>query len=110
MTSQASGATRQWSSDRLSHNLLGLVSWFTFPCVMASNHSGVWAAKCHPLSVLAMASKELERERVTRPQGTGTCWARYPLVNKGHNTRALRAYLGHRHIEHTVRYTELAPE
>ena len=29
--------------------------------------------------------------------------------NKGHDTRALQAYLGHKNIQHTVRYTELAP-
>jgi len=33
----------------------------------------------------------------------------YALVNKGHDTRALQAYLGHRNIQHTVRYTELSP-
>ena len=33
----------------------------------------------------------------------------YALANKGHDTRALRAYLGHRNIQHTVRYTELSP-
>jgi len=27
----------------------------------------------------------------------------------GHDTRALQAWLGHRNIQHTVRYTELAP-
>jgi len=31
------------------------------------------------------------------------------LANKGHDTRALQAYLGHRNIQHTVRYTELSP-
>lgn len=34
----------------------------------------------------------------------------YALANKGHDTRALQAYLGHRNIQHTVRYTELAPD
>jgi site-specific recombinase XerC len=34
----------------------------------------------------------------------------YALANKGHDTRALQAYLGHRSIQHTVRYTELAPD
>ena len=34
----------------------------------------------------------------------------YTLANKGHDTRSLQAYLGHRNIQHTVRYTELAPE
>jgi integrase len=28
----------------------------------------------------------------------------YALANKGHDTRALQAYLGHRNIAHTVRY------
>jgi type 1 fimbriae regulatory protein FimB/type 1 fimbriae regulatory protein FimE len=34
----------------------------------------------------------------------------YALANKGHDTRALQAWLGHRNITHTVRYTELAPD
>ena len=33
----------------------------------------------------------------------------YALANAGHDTRALQAYLGHRNIRHTVRYTDLAP-
>ena len=33
----------------------------------------------------------------------------FALANKGHDTRALQAYLGHKNIQHTVRYTELAP-
>src|SRR6266581_5448912 len=33
----------------------------------------------------------------------------YVLANKGHDTRALQAYLGHKNIQHTVRYTELSP-
>jgi integrase len=33
----------------------------------------------------------------------------YALANTGHDTRALQAYLGHRNIQHTVRYSELAP-
>jgi integrase len=34
----------------------------------------------------------------------------FALASKGHDTRALQAYLGHKNIQHTVRYTELAPE
>jgi type 1 fimbriae regulatory protein FimB/type 1 fimbriae regulatory protein FimE len=30
----------------------------------------------------------------------------YALANRGHDTRALQAYLGHKNIQHTVRYTE----
>ena len=33
----------------------------------------------------------------------------FALANKGHDTRALQAYLGHRNIQQTVRYTELSP-
>jgi Phage integrase family len=35
--------------------------------------------------------------------------AGFVLVNKGTDTRTLRAYLGHRSIQSTVRYTESAP-
>jgi type 1 fimbriae regulatory protein FimB/type 1 fimbriae regulatory protein FimE len=34
----------------------------------------------------------------------------FALANKGNDTRALQAYLGHKNIQHTVRYTELSPE
>jgi type 1 fimbriae regulatory protein FimB/type 1 fimbriae regulatory protein FimE len=34
----------------------------------------------------------------------------YKLANAGQDTRAIQAYLGHRNINHTVRYTELSPE
>jgi type 1 fimbriae regulatory protein FimB/type 1 fimbriae regulatory protein FimE len=34
----------------------------------------------------------------------------FKLANDGHDTRGLQAYLGHRNIQHTVRYTELAPD
>jgi integrase len=30
------------------------------------------------------------------------------LASRGHDTRAIQAYLGHRNIQHTVRYTELS--
>ena len=32
----------------------------------------------------------------------------YALANAGHDTRAIQDWLGHRSIQHTVRYTELA--
>jgi integrase len=34
----------------------------------------------------------------------------YALANAGHDTRAIQAWMGHKNIQHTVRYTELAPE
>ena len=33
----------------------------------------------------------------------------YKLADDGHDTRAIQDYLGHRNIQHTVRYTELSP-
>jgi type 1 fimbriae regulatory protein FimE len=33
----------------------------------------------------------------------------FKLANEGHDTRAIQHYLGHKNIQHTVRYTELAP-
>jgi site-specific recombinase XerD len=35
--------------------------------------------------------------------------AGFVLANKGTDTRTLQAYLGHRSIQSTVRYTDLAP-
>src|SRR6516164_10723444 len=33
----------------------------------------------------------------------------FDLANRGTDTRTLQDYLGHRNIQHTVRYTELTP-
>jgi type 1 fimbriae regulatory protein FimB/type 1 fimbriae regulatory protein FimE len=33
----------------------------------------------------------------------------YALANAGHDTRALQAWLRHRNIQHTVRYTKISP-
>ena len=32
----------------------------------------------------------------------------YKLANEGHDTRSIQHYMGHKNIQHTVRYTELA--
>src|SRR5262249_29403583 len=34
----------------------------------------------------------------------------FKLANDGHDTRVLQHYLGHKNIQHTVRYTEMAPD
>ena len=34
----------------------------------------------------------------------------YKLANDGHDTRAIQAYLGHRNVQNTTRYTALAPQ
>lgn len=36
--------------------------------------------------------------------------AGYKLANDGQDTRAIQHYLGHRNIQHTTRYTELAAD
>jgi len=33
----------------------------------------------------------------------------YYLASKGHDTRAIQDYLGHKNIQYTVRYTAMAP-
>ncbi|MBV8967566.1 MAG: tyrosine-type recombinase/integrase [Verrucomicrobia bacterium] len=33
----------------------------------------------------------------------------FDLANRGNDTRLIQGYLGHQNIQHTVRYTELAP-
>jgi site-specific recombinase XerD len=54
------------------------------------------------------ASDEVESRHQVHPHmlrhATG-----YALANRGTDTRTLQAYLGHRSIQSTVRYTELAP-
>ena len=63
------------------------------------------------------------RQYLLRPYGTGRLtsgqgWPWIPtapidtkeITNAGHDTRALQAWLGHKNIQHTVRYTELAPD
>jgi type 1 fimbriae regulatory protein FimB/type 1 fimbriae regulatory protein FimE len=34
----------------------------------------------------------------------------FPIANKGYDTRVIQAYLGHKNIQHTVRYTEISPK
>ncbi|WP_083879508.1 tyrosine-type recombinase/integrase [Geminocystis herdmanii] len=32
------------------------------------------------------------------------------LASQGYDTRVIQAYLGHKNIQHTVRYTEISPK
>jgi type 1 fimbriae regulatory protein FimB/type 1 fimbriae regulatory protein FimE len=34
----------------------------------------------------------------------------YALANAGHDTRRIQSWMGHKSIQNTVRYTELAPD
>jgi type 1 fimbriae regulatory protein FimB/type 1 fimbriae regulatory protein FimE len=52
---------------------------------------------------LSTGKRYFRPKSVTTPHACG-----YALVNREMDTRALQAYLGHRNIQHTVRYTELS--
>ena len=59
-------------------------------------------------SMIARAGKEAGLDYKVHPHMLRHACG-FALANAGHDTRALQAYLGHRNIQHTVRYTELAP-
>ena len=61
------------------------------------------------------ALRRLQRESETSPfvfvseRGSPFTTAGYALANKGHDTRAIQGWLGHRSITSTAIYTALAP-
>ena len=60
-------------------------------------------------AIVAEAGKKAEIDFPVHPhQLRHACG--YYLALHGQDTRAIQAYLGHRSIEHTVRYTALAPD
>jgi site-specific recombinase XerD len=68
-----------------------------------------------PLSVPGFSRMVEQVSRRGRLRHQGACpHARhacgYKLANDGHDTRAIQAYLGHRNIQNTTRYTALALE
>jgi len=69
---------------------------------MESQWEGMPDAERHA-ALIAFATPELDRV-YEKLQGCG-----YALANAGHDTRAIQDWLGHRSIQHTVRYTELSP-
>ena len=58
--------------------------------------------------MLSRAAKSIDLQIKVHPHmlrhGCG-----YMLANRGQDTRMIQNYLGHQNIQHTVRYTELAP-
>ena len=90
------------------------------PCGGSSANRSPNRPSCSPRSGVRhsrrLASPAWSNARALKPswasRPTRTCCRHacgYALANKGHDTRALQAYLGHRNIQHTVRYTELSP-
>ena len=59
--------------------------------------------------MLARTSKEAKFPFLVHPHMLHHACG-FKLANDGQDTRALRHYLGHKNIQHTVRYTELSPE
>jgi len=59
--------------------------------------------------LVARAGKEAKMEFPVHPHMLRHACG-YKLANDGHDTRAIQAYMGHKNIQHTVRYTELASD
>jgi hypothetical protein len=58
-----------------------------------------------------IALRRLQHQREPRNVINQTSQSRgYKLANQGVDTRSLQHYLGHKNIQHTVRYTELSPQ
>lgn len=59
--------------------------------------------------IVARAGREAELGIAVHPHmlrhGCG-----YRLTNRGEDTRSIQGWLGHKNIQHTVRYTELSPD
>jgi type 1 fimbriae regulatory protein FimB/type 1 fimbriae regulatory protein FimE len=51
-----------------------------------------------------LAPADMQAPTIVLRHGCG-----YALANAGHDTRAIQAWMGHKNIQHTVRYTELSP-
>lgn len=58
--------------------------------------------------ILSRAAEKANLGFPTHPHSLRHSTGRY-LANIGYDTRAIQAYMGHKNIQHTVRYTELAP-
>jgi hypothetical protein len=65
-------------------------------------------------SVAMMKKYPRRRERANMPFSIHPHMLRhscgYKFANEGRDTRSLQAYLGHRNIQSTVRYTAMAPD
>jgi type 1 fimbriae regulatory protein FimB/type 1 fimbriae regulatory protein FimE len=78
------------------------------PYVFTSERGGPIAPKSFHTLIMRLgerASMPFPIHRHMLRHGCG-----YALANAGHDTRAIQAWMGHKNIQHTIRYTELAPD
>ena len=71
------------------------------PFVFASERAAPFTTAGFARMIERAASRRNSASRLTPHMLRHACG--YALDNKGHNTRALQAYLGHKNIQHTVR-------
>src|SRR5215831_7912020 len=69
-----------------------------------------WADQPHRLPSPHPACWGGRRDAIPHPPAMLRHACGFKLANDGHDTRALQHYLGHKNIQHTVRYTDMAPD
>jgi type 1 fimbriae regulatory protein FimB/type 1 fimbriae regulatory protein FimE len=77
------------------------------PFVFASERKGPLSART-VRNIVARAGELAKLEMPIHPHMLRHAKG-YQLASKGHDTRAIQAYLGHKNIQHTVTYTKLDP-
>ncbi len=77
------------------------------PYIFCSERGGPLTAST-VRKVIARAGEEAEVGFPTHPHMLRHACG-YFLASRGEDTRAIQGYMGHRNIQHTCRYTELAP-
>ena len=78
------------------------------PYVFCSERGGPMTAKSFHTLILRLGERACMAFAIHPHMLRHGCG--YALANAGHDTRAIQAWMGHKNIQHTVRYTELAPD
>ncbi len=79
-----------------------------FPYVFSSERKAALTSDAIR-KILARAGREAKLSFTVHPHMLRHACG-YKLAQDGQDTRAIQHYLGHRNIQHTVRYTQLSPE
>jgi site-specific recombinase XerD len=75
-------------------------------CVFATERGGPFTPDAINRLVKRIGARAL---RLSGARSYASPRLRLRVANAGHDTRAIQDWLGHRSIQHSVRYTELAP-